>query len=206
MNFIINKYKKAFSFSKQNIMKLFWICTGAFLILTVISYFVFEKMPHAAENMLHYFLEMIEEKGVLTADGNIDPVKLFLNNFQATFIAVFMGFIPFLFFQVWFVLATNAVIIGAVMQYSLANGMSGLVFLASLLPHGIFELPAVFFSVALSIHLCISLSKKIIGTEMDFKLVTIDVLWCYGLITIPLLAIAAVVETYLTPIIIKLVI
>ena len=203
MNFIINQYKTAFSFVKSNILKLFLISAGIFFLIMLISYFVFKQMPHVSESLMNYFAQMVDDSGIITQDG-INVYRLFANNMRATLIAIMMGFVPFLFLQTSFVLISNAVMVGAATEYSLSMGIGLTTYITALLPHGIFELPAVFYSVGLSIYLCISLSKKLMGKELNFKTVTINVLRAYVLIAIPLLAIAAVIEAYLTPLLIGL--
>ena len=203
MRFILNQYKKAFQFSGRNIMKIFWICTALFLVISVIFHYVFLKFPEAAQMILESFMKVVEEKNIIDSSGNLNVFKLFLNNLQASFIAVVLGFMPFMFLQI-FVLISNAAMMGAVSQLTISNNMTLAMLAAGILPHGIFELFAFFYSASLGVYLCISFSKKIIGSEASFKSVIINIARAFILIAVPLLAVAAVIETYLTPIIMEL--
>ena len=83
------------------------------------------------------------------------------------------------------------------------NGMPLSVFLAGILPHGVFELPALAIAAALGFTLCLTLAKKILrapGTPLMKDLAS-DVLRTLLLILFPLVLVAALMEAYVTPLV-----
>ena len=76
--------------------------------------------------------------------------------------SILVGLIPFLFVPMSY-LGMNAAGLGAFSQFFLQSpGTSILAPVMSILPHGIFEMPAMWLSLALGIYLCKELSKKIL--------------------------------------------
>lgn len=139
----------------------------------------------------------------LTADdGSLSVIRLMMNNIFASAISIGLGIIPFLFLPA-FSLLVNAAVIGAVLGMAAANSIVpvGRMIVFGLLPHGIFELPALFLSMAMGIYLCRLLSGKLLGRAKDEKLLpNFNALAkTFVLGALPLLAVAAVVECFVTP-------
>ncbi len=109
-----------------------------------------------------------------------------------------LGMIVFLF---------NVGLVGTVLALMGVLGSSpAVVFAAGVLPHGIFELPALFLSAAIVFHLGVVLVTPDSKRTMGELLIEGFADWCkvtVGLV-VPLLLIAAVVEAYVTPILLNL--
>src|SRR5699024_1728968 len=84
------------------------------------------------------------------------------NNIRASALMAILGIIPFLFLPA-IILGYNAVIIGIACAFSMAMGTGVSFLVLALLPHGIFEIPALILSAALGIYLCKELVKKLVG-------------------------------------------
>ncbi|MDD3407221.1 MAG: stage II sporulation protein M [Methanomicrobium sp.] len=138
------------------------------------------------------------------ADDNaaILSLKLFLNNLEASLL-LFIGGATFGLLTL-FILMTNGMIIGFVISY--ASDLKGaLPIMASLIPHGIMEIPAFLIAAGLGLLLSDSLYSELKGhgdAAEDAKILAGK----FIMIVIPLLALAAVTEAFITPQIINLVI
>jgi len=114
---------------------------------------------------------------------------IFLNNLKASFFAMLLGVI-FGFFPV-ITAIINGYLVGFVAKYAVSEG--GLFVLWKLLPHGIFELPAVLISIGMGLRL----GRDLIRTGKEKDILKKDFMECMRLflfIIIPLLLIAAVIE------------
>lgn len=110
---------------------------------------------------------------------------ILLNNAKSSLIALILGItiiIPFL------ILVINGYIIGAVMNNAISE--NGFVAIFSLVPHGIFEIPAFLISISYGIIIGMSLFSK---DKISDKY--IEGLKTYLIVVLPLLLIAAIIES-----------
>ncbi|MCK4270120.1 MAG: stage II sporulation protein M [Methanogenium sp.] len=128
--------------------------------------------------------------------------NLFLNNLEASII-LFLGGATFGVLTL-IVLSTNGIVIGMVIE--VLREQQGLLYiLAGVIPHGIFEIPAFVISGGLGLLLAEELLREARGKgdaaekAKDYSIVFLKAV-------IPLLAIAAFVEGFITPEIINLVV
>ena len=129
---------------------------------------------------------IVDETEGLSASGLI--VYIFVNNFQSSLYGLLFGVVLGVFPIGAAVL--NGTLLGYVLR--LSWGVSGVSEFWRLLPHGIFELPAVFISLGLGLRLgTFVLSKE----KMAFLAHNLYLsLLVFLLIVVPLLVIAAVIE------------
>ncbi len=143
-------------------------------------------------------LEMLQDylKGVpFTYPG------LFLNNVAAALILFAGGFLLALPSLASFYL--NFLVLGTVFRSSINAGRAGL-FAAGVLPHGVFEIPAVIISFALGLALAFDLVERIAGRRQTaFRKVFADLARVFALTVLPLLALAAALEVWVTPLILR---
>jgi stage II sporulation protein M len=157
--------------------------------------------PVIGENLMKLFEK--EVAGQIMGKDSVDIfVKLFLNNLEAC-ILLFLGGASFGILTI-FIITLNGILIGAIMEIVHKDHSIGFV-VAAILPHGIFEIPAFIISGAIGILLAQSLINEWYnGTdtaEDAKKFGRIFILY-----VLPLVAIAAFVEAFITPIIIHLVV
>ena len=182
-------------------------CIDAFLILTAIFAGAALLIPDFADNYLERILSVMEQAGVLDSETPSEMAfLLFSNNVRATINAVFYGFIPFLRYPA-LVLGTNALTLSAMGVSYIGDGLyTPAAFLAGILPHGIFEIPALLVSCAVGLCHCRLITDLIlrrkISTPPARQLVSLS--WAYVAMALPLLLIAALVEAFLTPAIMQL--
>lgn len=127
---------------------------------------------------------------------------IFLNNLVKSLLVallgVFIGIPPIVF------LAINGLILGTVVKYGFTSiGLIGT--LASLLPHGIIEIPSVLIASALGLNAGWEAWIKILGRGSRIKAITVYNLKTFFKIVAPLLAIAAFIEVFITPLVYGLV-
>ena len=176
----------------------------AFLAITVMAYVAGRFFPDIPTNVIAWFNESVENSGIVQEDGSFSVLALFMNNLQAMVLSVLYGFIPFLFLPA-LSLGVNSIILGMLAAHYSNNGISLLVYLAGILPHGIFELPALFLSLGAGLCLCKNINVYIRKNEKGImKPLLLNILRVLCLL-IPLLLAAAVVETYVTPLVMALV-
>ncbi len=181
-------------------MKLTLLTGAAFLLLTVIFSLYFRSNNDAAEVVISAYAELAET--VSDEDGSLSYMGIVKNNLYACALCVGLGFVPFLFLTAWPVLS-NSMVIGAVLGYgSFSDAFSVVkIVVFGLLPHGLFELPAVFLSMAMGLYLCRTVSRRIIGRAGAEKILPVlnGIAKAFVLVVIPLLVIAAAVECFVTP-------
>lgn len=191
------------SFYREGYSRDLFITCVAFAALLLISFVIGLLRQDLAANIMDWFGRQIMQTGVIEEDGSFHVVGLFYHNAQAMTLALLSGFIPFLYFSALH-LGTNSMLIGLFAAVYINEGNSLLVYLAGILPHGIFEIPALLLSIACSIHLCRAVTdycrtrKK--GTVSHAIRGILPVYLC---IILPLVLIAALVEAYITPAILQ---
>jgi len=124
---------------------------------------------------------------------------IFLNNAVKCLFDIVLGagfgIVPILF------LGWNGIILGLVaIQAFREQGI--LYVLAALLPHGIIEIPMVLISSGLGLRLGYSMYNSIRGEKIDMRFELVQSLRLFWRIIMPLLFLAALIETFVTPFIV----
>ncbi|RVU54589.1 stage II sporulation protein M [Anaerosphaera multitolerans] len=183
---------------KKTLRKIIVFASIAFLISVVGSYFWAKSNSEVIGSILGKTINGIMNNLDTSSFKNFG-VSLFLNNIRAVAVMTVMGFIPFLFIPI-FSLILNGMIIGMLPVLIQRDFLRSMVF--GILPHGIFEIPALVLGASLGTMLCITLIKKIFRRDaVEIKVLLKYILTTYLKKIIPLLIIAAVVEAYITPLI-----
>ena len=173
----------------------------AFMVLVVLSYIAGRLFPEIPATILTYFNEVVADSGIVRDDGSFSALALFGNNLRAMVLSTLYGFIPFLYLPA-LSMGVNAILLG--MVASSVNGQ-WLLLAAGILPHGIFELPALCLSLAAGLCLCQNINRYIRKNEKGvMKPLLLNILRVTGLVVVPLLVIAAIMESYVTPAVMQL--
>ena len=173
----------------------------AFLVLVVLSYIAGRLFPEIPATILTYFNEVVADSGIVRDDGSFSAPALFGNNLRAMVLSTLYGFIPFLYLPA-LSMGVNAILLG--MVASSVNGQ-WLLLAAGILPHGIVELPALCLSLAAGLCLCQNINRYIRKNEKGImKPLLLNILRVTGLVVIPLLVVAAIMESYVTPAVMQL--
>jgi stage II sporulation protein M len=172
-----------------------------FVVAAALGGIVVLQDPTVGERLV----EMIgREIGTQIMDDEswIVAVKLFINNLQVSMI-LFAGGATFGVLTC-VILLSNGLLVGGVIE--LVRQQQGLVYAAAaILPHGIFEVPAILTAGALGIHLGVLLWHELHGRG-DAAAGALVLARIFGAVVIPFLAVAAFIEAFITPEIINLVI
>ena len=172
----------------------------AFVLTLVVGIIVVRENPALGKQ----FIDILREEVMGKVDAR-DPVSLclfiFANNLQAC-ILLFLGGAT-LGLLTLFIIASNGVIIGGIME--LVREQQGLPYVAAaILPHGIFEVPSFIISASLGFVLGASFLAEWRG-EGDAAATARSHARMFLLVVVPLVAIAAFIEAFITPQIIHLV-
>ena len=141
------------------------------------------------EQILNLIKELIEKTEGLSG---LELIKfIFINNLRSSFFAmilgIFLGIVPFT------VILVNGYILGFVAKVT--TNEIGFLVLWRLLPHGIFEIPAIMISVGIGIKLGLFLFVyKGKNRKKEFLKGLKDSLRVFIFVIIPLLMIAAIIE------------
>jgi stage II sporulation protein M len=172
----------------------------AFLLTAIAGVAVVIKSPSTGKQ----FIQIVQDEVIGKIDAK-DPLSLaifiFANNLQAC-ILLFLGGVT-LGILTLFIIASNGIIIGGIME--LVREERGLLFVAAaILPHGIFEIPSFIISASLGFILGTALLAEWHG-EGDSAETARAHARTFLLVVVPLVAIAAFIEAFITPQIIHLV-
>ena len=187
----------------QRFMHMLRITAVAFAVLLVLASVVGLLVPSIPAELAQQFRRTMDDADVMNGDGSFNAVAIFLHNLDAMAWAVVYGLIPFLHLPA-LLLGVNAVLLGAMAAQYINSGMSLLLYLVGVIPHGIFEIPAIILALTCGLYLCSYLTGRIIrrsSTPRQPVFRRIAQVFC--LVIAPLLVLAALVEAYVTPLILN---
>ena len=189
-------------FLGSDFRRTFLLCAAGMLLAALGGFGTALAVPEMVDEVLEAFLTQIEEAGVLDESGQMSVFALLFNNWRAMVVSAAYGFIPFLFLPVLSLLV-NGMLVGVMGGWVLQGGGSLPFFLAGILPHGVFELPALVLSIACGVTLCQGICRMIVGSPKKVSMVELlgDLLRVLVLLVAPLTVIAAFVECYVTPVV-----
>ncbi|MDD5472914.1 MAG: stage II sporulation protein M [Candidatus Methanoperedens sp.] len=183
-----------------SLRKYIFIITGLFIFSLMIGFLASVKNPALSENYLEMFKQSF---GWIKALPPLAIMLLiFLNNafksLLALVLGVGLGIIPLFF------VAGNGIVIGMLSDVVLRQ--KGVLFvLAALVPHGIIEVPMILISSGIGLRLGYVMYLSIRGAKTDIKQEFMQGIMFYIKVVMPLIFVAAVIETFVTPLIASLV-
>ena len=177
----------------------------AFLILAVLAFGACMLLPDLRDMLFRLVTDMFSSLDLTDDNGNLSAFALLSNNLQACTMIMLYGLIPFVHFTA-LALGTNAMLLGVLEAYYVTNGISMLAYMAALIPHGIFEFPALILAFAMGLYVCGQLSRRCRHDETAVSLpeCLLLIFRLLALVLLPLLAVAALMEAYLTPLVVSL--
>jgi stage II sporulation protein M len=175
------------------------LAIAIFLIAAVIGGIAVTNSPAVGEELMELINEEIFTQ-LMSENPAIVTLNIFINNLQASTI-LFLGGVSFGLITL-LILTLNGFIIGVVAEM-IRQEQGLLFFLAGVLPHGIFEIPAFILAGSYGILLGMEVWRELKG-DGD----AVAAAGTYGrkflLLVLPLLAIAACIEGFITPEILNL--
>jgi stage II sporulation protein M len=178
------EYKKSWEYLRKS-KNYLWAITIIFLTMAIIGFLV-----PAPEFISEKIMQLIEE--IINKTQGMSSLELVAfiigNNVQTSFIGMVLGFI----FGIFPIITTviNGYLLGFVGFISVNS--SGWVSLLKLLPHGIFELPAVIIALGLGLKLGTFPFKK--NPRKSLREFLENSTRVFLLIVLPLLLIAGIIE------------
>ena len=181
-NFFARNYKSCWKFLNESRWHV--VFALGFFMLTFLIGFVFPVFFR--EEIINFVRELI-----LSLEG-LSVVELigfiFWNNLKASFFAIILGITVGLF--PLFMLVTNGYLLGFVSREAVAA--EGIFTLWRLLPHGIFELPAILLSLGIGFKIGGGMFKK--GFRKNLKYNFKEGLRFFVFVIFPLLLVAGIIE------------
>lgn len=158
--------------------------------------------PAQAAQVLADFMAQIADSGVISEEGEMSVFALLMNNWRAMLVSAAYGFIPFIFLPL-ISLVINGGMLGMLAVLFQAEGGSLAAYFAGILPHGIFELPALIFSIACGVALCGNMCRLVTSSPRRIPMAELleDLLRVIVLVVAPLTVAAAFIECYVTPVV-----
>ncbi len=181
-NFLADNYLRCWNYIKET-KNFIFIVVGIFFIFALIGFFV--PAPSEVNDFLMKYVKQIVDQV-----SGFSPAELiafiFFNNAKSSLFGwifgILLGIFPVL-FSIF-----NGYLLGFVSKITVQAG--GFFVLWKLLPHGIFELPAVFISLGMGMKLGIALLKDKEEVKENF----LDASRVFLSVVVPLLVIAAIIE------------
>jgi stage II sporulation protein M len=174
---------------------------AVFSISFAVGILISAKYPGVSENLLAMLKETYG--GITALDPFERMLEIFKNNVRNSFIALLtglgFGILPFAF------AAINGAVLGILVELFFRTQGAFFV-IAALLPHGIIELPMVLISVGIGFRLgyIAYLSLIHLKTIYDLSNELKQGIIFYIKIVVPLLLLAAIIESYVTPLFVKM--
>ncbi len=192
--------KETFRTYIDELIPFVWISLLFFVLSTIAGYVYYTIEPSYALNSLSGLEELVE----MLRDLSVFEIMLFIfvNNSVKMFFSILLGFalgiVPFGF------LVLNGFILGVFAHYQAVE--SGALFVvAGLTPHGIIEIPMLIISSAVGMKIGYVALNAIRSQPADLKGEMIRGIKFYLRWLFPLILLAAIIETFITPMIIYLV-
>ncbi|RNI14539.1 stage II sporulation protein M [Methanohalophilus sp. RSK] len=183
-----------------SLKSLFILSIAVFFISALAGYIYTSMNPASAEVSLQ------ELQSLVDIIKELSPLQImlfiFLNNalksLAVILLGVSIGVIPLLF------LAYNGYALGAVAYVTgTEEGLSYV--LLAITPHGLIELPMIFISVAIGVRIGLTTLAKLRGQTVSVKQEITAGMAVFIRFVAPLLLVASVIETFVTPMFIALI-
>lgn len=204
MDWLKKQHRALWQFYRETFGEALLMTAAAFLIICLLGFGVSLLNKSIPELVLNYFTQMVRDGNIITDDGTIHFGALLSNNLRAAAISVLYGFIPFIYLTA-LSLGMNALVLGILAAYYVNSSTSLLIYFAGILPHGVFELSALLIAFALGLLLCRRTTQYVRkNTKGVMKPLLCNIARSFVMHVLPLLVIAAVAETYITPAVLAL--
>jgi stage II sporulation protein M len=179
-----------------SLRKYLLIVVDIFILSLIAGLLVSVKNPELSENYLEIFKKSFG--WIKTLNPLVIMFLIFLNNalksLAALLLGVGLGIIPLLF------IAGNGIILGMLAD-TISRQQGTLFVVAALLPHGIVEVPMILISASIGLRLGHKTYPSLIGLKTNIKMELREGIGFYIRVVLPLLFVAAMIETFVTPLI-----
>lgn len=198
MRFLKDYIKFTNKYIKDNLITHIIINSIVFVVIGFAAFFAIKVLPTDAVNEIYANIyEMFDSKNLVNPDGTLSFFGILFNNLRAGLVISLFGFVPLLFLPLLFVVLNSGIVgafMGIVDVMTTQNVL--IMFVKYILPHGIFEIPALVIEGAIGTKICAFLCRKIFRKANGEKLL-LHIKGCFGIFAfyvIPMLIIAAFIE------------
>lgn len=200
MHKLMQIYGDTAAFYRQDLGSVVFTAGWAFAGIIALSFAGSLLFPEQADGIVEKFTQLLQQSGMASDDGSVVFSALLLNNLSAMVMATVYGLLPFIRLPA-LTLGVNGATLGLFAGYYVHQGIPLWKYLVGILPHGIFEIPALILSAALGLYLCRTVSDALLKKRTGSVRAALGqcgqiLLWW----VLPLIAVAAVIETYVTPV------
>ena len=197
---IKEQYRLSFDFLRGPLYSFLKNTCLAFCIIFFISLIASLLFPVVLDTLMSYINAVIQSADIMNNDGTFSTANILSNNIRASFLSILYGFLPIIYLPA-LPIGLNSSILGAMTASYIGNGQSMLLLAAGIVPHGIFEFPALFLSFACGLYLCHEMTALIRHQENRTPLpeTLISLVRVFVLVILPLLLAASVIEANITP-------
>ncbi len=167
-------------------------------IMVNVPVVISKSSPENLQKLTDRVKEMPDLSGI---QENLNAPFLFLNNTRAVALIFFAGLFSFSVLGVMLYMVNIGLIGGLFALFQLLGIQAWPIFLAGVVPHGVFEIPALMIGCAVVLYMGVSIVTPQTGRSMGEVILELLADWMkifIGLV-VPLLAIAAMIEAYITP-------
>lgn len=181
---IAGEYKKAAKYLKGSLNFIYF--AGIVFFIFAIAGFVFPVPELLKEKIIEMIQEILSQTEGLSTPELVSYI--FVNNLQSSFASLFFG----IFFGIVPFISSifNGYVLGFVASFTIST--DGFLSMWKILPHGIFELPAIFISFGLGLKFATFILKdKKAETFREYLWNSVRV---FLLVVLPLLVAAAIIE------------
>jgi len=182
--FFVDNYSKCWKFLLES--RWYVVSIVALFALTILIGFIFPVFFR--QEIFDFIAKMIAE---LEGKSTFEIITfIFFNNMKASFMSIVLGVT----FGIFPLVATvmNGYLIGFVSRHVVEQ--EGLFALWRLLPHGVFELPAIIFSIGIGLKIGISCWPLAIRGKGKLKYTLKEGLRFFVFVVFPLLLVAGIIE------------
>ncbi len=171
-----------------------------FTVATLLGYFIAQNFPGEIEQILE---EVKKELGPLQ---DASSFELFLIIFKQNVFALLSSIILGIFFGIVPCLSVfaNGLVLG-IITFEVLKEFSWEILLAGILPHGIIEIPVLIVSVAIGMKIGKTVLERVFKKRGNIKKELKKAFKFFFYVLLPLLFLAALIESFITPLLLALV-
>jgi stage II sporulation protein M len=181
-NFFVRHYSACWDFFKESRWHIVF-ALGVFALMFIIGFAYPVFFRAEIFSFIEELITMLEGKSTIELIGFI-----FFNNLKASFMAIVLGIVVGIFPLVTSVV--NGYLLGFVSREAASVG--GISVLWQLAPHGIFELPAIIFSIGIGLKIGADMFSGAVGKKLkhNFR----EGFRFFVFVVLPLLFVAGIIE------------
>jgi stage II sporulation protein M len=188
---------------QQEYARIFLVISVTSLLASVAFYVYLTTHPGVAKDVVLNMRNLlpVNDSSSVSKTSSYYFSFFFVHNSLAALYALVLGLFPLVILPVMCAVVTSLTISAVLV----AMKNPGLLFVTGILPHGVFELPALILSSTLGVYLSIIVVNKFILRKKAYSIIQAihHTSRTFFFVVLPILFIAAALESMVTPLLIK---